>query len=198
MTKKLTPNKSPDYLAASLWWQPVFEMQKQWNRSLQNIFPGMVPPVLWNAEQDSVETIQNFIQQYFVRAFNQRQMLTPWLIGNATEPYVDIIENSKNFRIVADVPGVETENMDVSILANALVIKGVREKNRETQNDNYLRQECCHGEFSRTIALPRDADLANARVTLDKSVLTIDVPKSSQSLPEIKNMKVAINHRKAV
>lgn len=196
MTDKITIHKGQKQFPNSLWWTPFFDWQKQMNDTLQGISPTFVPPVFWSAENSAFSEFQKNINQVFGQLFNNRQMFTPLLTGGQTEPYVDILENGKSFFVKADLPGVNAEDLDVSVSGNALIISGENCSESYVEDAHYIRRECCSGSFSRTIALPKDADLDNAEATFSKNVLTVEIPKKAGASVKSRKLPVAANEQK--
>ena len=170
MTQQLSLHKNTAHPLDALWWKPLFSMQKQMNRTIEEMFSNsplssVIPPSFFNTEEDVFAVTQSNIHRLFSEMFNNRQMLTPWLAGQNTEPYIDIIENGKSFKISAELPGLNAKDVDVSISDCALTITGEKKKSSAEEGDTYIRKECCCGAFSRTIALPEEADMDKATAT---------------------------------
>ncbi|MGZ9096827.1 MAG: Hsp20/alpha crystallin family protein [Micavibrio sp.] len=196
MTQKIAIHKGKEQCPSALWWRPFFDWQKQMNDTLQGISPSFVPPAFWTAETNVFSRVQKNVNEMFGQLFNNRQMFTPWLTGGQAEPYVDILENGESFFVKADLPGVESDDLDVSVSGNALIIKGENCKENFVENAHYIRRECCSGSFSRTIALPEDADLDNAEATFSKNVLTVEIPKKADASEKPQKMPIAANEQK--
>lgn len=195
MTQQLSLHKNKVHPNDALWWKPFFSMQKEINKTLQELFsnsqtPSIIPSSFWDVEGDVFSSAQSNIHRLFSEMFNSRQMLTPWLIGNNTEPYVDIIENGKSFKIKAELPGLNAKDVDVSLSDSALTISGEKQEDKLEEGDNYIRRECHCGSFSRTIALPEEADLDNASASFDQNVLTIEVPKKAEAKSKTRKLNI--------
>ena len=74
---------------------------------------------------------------------------------------VELIEKEKEYVILAELPGVEKENLDIDIDKNYLTIKAKKEEKMCTEKDAYKKTEFKYGEFSRTVYLPLDVDIEN-------------------------------------
>lgn len=96
-------------------------------------------------------------------------------------PAVDIKENENSFVIHADLPGVKSEDIDVTAENGVLTIKGSRESNKEEEKDNYRRIERFSGSFMRRFTLPEKADLDNINAVTKDGVLELTIPKSAES-----------------
>jgi len=191
MTQQLSVQKVPQHPMDTLWWKPIFSLQREMNRTMRQTFanfmqPSFMPACLWDAEDDLFCAFQRNTHRMFSEFFNNRQMSTPWLIGTMTEPYIDIIENGNKFKIKADVPGMRAKDLEVSIADSAVTIRGERVDEQNEDGDTYIRRECHCGAFSRTIALPEEADVDKASVSFEQNVLTVEVPKGAAKSPELK------------
>ncbi len=105
-------------------------------------------------------------------------------------PAVDIIENDKDFKVKAEIPGMNPENLEVSVTEGFLTLKGEKEEEKEEKGENYLRHETSYGSFSRTIALPETADTEGAEATFKNGVLSIAVPKKTEALQKPKKLQI--------
>lgn len=94
---------------------------------------------------------------------------------------VDIYQTSDDIVIQSAIAGVTSENLDISIENDMVVIKGKREKPAEKEKRSYFFQECYWGYFSREIVLPEEVDNSRAQASLKNGVLTIRMPKIERS-----------------
>lgn len=77
----------------------------------------------------------------------------------------------------ADVPGFKMEDLEVSVVADQLTIKGRREFPTE-EGTTFHRRERRAGEFTRTLTLPAEVDADKIEATLKNGVLTVVMPKA--------------------
>lgn len=96
-------------------------------------------------------------------------------------PAVDIKETEEQFVIHADLPGVKSEDIDVTTENGILTIKGSRESKKEEEKENYKRVERFSGSFMRRFTLPEKADLENIKAVTKDGVLELTIPKREQS-----------------
>ena len=69
-------------------------------------------------------------------------------------PSLEMYEKDENFIVKAELPGVNKDDIDISITGDTLTIKGERKASEEVTQDQYHRCEVCYGSFSRSIMLP--------------------------------------------
>ena len=90
---------------------------------------------------------------------------------------VDVYQTDAELVIQSTIAGVKTENLDISIEADTVLIRGNRPEPPEQGEKNYFYQECYWGPFSRQIILPEETDPSRAEAVMKEGVLTIRIPK---------------------
>ena len=99
-------------------------------------------------------------------------------------PAVDMYEDKDNVIVETQLAGIDPEQVDISIEADVLVIKGESEKKSEVEDKNYYRQEIRRGSFFRSIPLPTRVLGEKAIATTTNGVLKITVPKAKEGKPK--------------
>lgn len=94
---------------------------------------------------------------------------------------VDVYETPTSFVIKSAIAGVSSENLDISISADAVTIRGSRQEEERIKNDQYLHQECYWGKFARSVILPQEIDPDKAQASLKNGILKITLPKLNKS-----------------
>ncbi len=92
-------------------------------------------------------------------------------------PAIDIAENNVNIEVRAEIPGMNKDDLKVTVDGGILSISGERKKESETKDKKYHRIERYYGKFSRTINLPYDTDPSKVKATYKDGILTITLPK---------------------
>jgi HSP20 family protein len=98
-------------------------------------------------------------------------------------PRVDIKEEAERFLILADLPGVDPNAIEVQMDKGILSIKGERQTESVTEGDRYSRIERAHGVFYRRFALPDSANPEGITATGKHGVLEISIPKRPETTP---------------
>ena len=104
---------------------------------------------------------------------------------------VDLSETEDALELSVDLPGMEEEDIDVTLRDGDLTIRGERKDESEETRKNYYRSERAYGAFSRTIALPCEVDEDAIDAKFKKGVLTVHLPKSPKAKEQ--ERKIAIN-----
>jgi HSP20 family protein len=97
-------------------------------------------------------------------------------------PATDIYETADELVLVADLPGVKADGLDVTLEDNILVIRAKPREEPKPGGDVLLR-EFAAGEYYRAFQLPADFDTTKVQATLKQGVLTLRLPKSERLKP---------------
>ena len=105
-------------------------------------------------------------------------------------PRVDIKELNDRFVILADIPGIDPNGIEVNMDKGILSIKGVRIADAAVDGEKFTRAERIRGSFHRRFALPDTANAEGITATGKFGVLEISIPKNPQSAPR----RISVNH----
>ncbi len=104
---------------------------------------------------------------------------------------LDVVDEGDKILVHASLPGVEPEDIDVTVENDVLTIKGHSKVEQEHQGANFLRRERRSGYFRRSLRLPDTLDAENARPNYDNGILTVTLPKieakKAKKLPVTQN-----------
>ena len=99
-------------------------------------------------------------------------------------PAVDIKEAKNAYEVVADVPGVEPKDIDVSLEDGVLTVKGERKSESSDEGEGFTTTERTYGSFTRRFTLPDTADADNISAKMEHGVLKLHIPKKEKVLPK--------------
>lgn len=105
-------------------------------------------------------------------------------------PAVDIKEDDKSFMLFADLPGVNPDNIEVTMDKGVLTIKGERQSENKAEEENYKRVERQYGVFYRRFTLPDSADADAIEAKSENGVLTITIPKQEVA----QSRRISVTH----
>lgn len=106
-------------------------------------------------------------------------------------PAVDIKEEADKFVLQADLPGVNPEDIDVSMDDGVLTIQGEKKTEAKTEKDGYKRVERTYGTFHRRFSLPDTANSEAITARSNHGVLEIVIPKREAVQPKKINVAVS-------
>jgi HSP20 family protein len=96
-------------------------------------------------------------------------------------PSIDVINRDKEIQIKAEVPGIDKEDLSVTVTNRTLTIKGESRHEEESGEGELHRREIRTGSFSRTLTLPEDVDGSKAKASYKDGLLELRLPKLSRS-----------------
>jgi HSP20 family protein len=102
---------------------------------------------------------------------------------------IDMYETKDDVLVKATLPGVKSEDVDLSITGDTLTIRGEMKEEKESNAGNYIRRERRYGEFARSIELPSGLQTDKTDASFENGVLTIQIPKSEQIKPKSVKIK---------
>jgi HSP20 family protein len=103
-------------------------------------------------------------------------------------PFINAWVNDDGVVLTAEIPGVELDDLDISITEKSLTLSGKRNALNFPEDAKIRRRERNHGEFSRTLVLPFHVKIDGIDAQLENGVLRLELPR----LPEEKPRKIEV------
>ena len=105
------------------------------------------------------------------------------VVTSQWRPAVDIKEEDTRFVLVADIPGVEPKDVEITMEDGVLSVKGERETEKKETGEGYSRSERVRGKFYRRFSLPDTADPDGIEAHGEHGVVTVLIPKKPVAQP---------------
>ena len=102
--------------------------------------------------------------------------------GRVYRPNVDILENDQELTLVADVPGVDSESIDIDFEDGLLTIQG-KVAPRYGENNHFLLREYGLGDFYRTFRVSEQINIGEITADCADGVLRVHLPKVEAAKP---------------
>ena len=135
-------------------------------RSVRSPFAGLINEL--RREMDPTQRLQNAVFQG----------------ARGVYPPVNLYETEDGYVLTAEIPGVTTQTLDVSIEHSTVTLSGERKITVEAGNGTAIhRRERQSGTFRRGFELPSEIDIDAAKATHKNGVLTLNLPKSPVAKP---------------
>ena len=96
-------------------------------------------------------------------------------------PLVNITEENENFYVRAEMSGIKTDDIDISVTGKSLLIEGERKAAPEEESARYHRRERETGTFRRMISFATEVDPEKVEASMNNGILTITLPKSEKT-----------------
>ena len=98
-------------------------------------------------------------------------------------PAIDVVENGNDTLLIAELPGVNKEDVKIALENDVLTISGSRKSNALPEKAQWVRNEIRTGDFSRSVRLPKGIDAGKISAEITNGVLKIVLPKAEQMKP---------------
>ncbi|MBM4429797.1 MAG: Hsp20/alpha crystallin family protein [Chloroflexi bacterium] len=146
----------------------------------------MASLIKWEPLGDMVslrDAMDRLFEESFVR-------MRGWPSPFGVEPLaIDMYETADSVVVKTAIPGVKSEDLEISITGNLLTIKGETKVEEKVEKTNYIRQERRYGSFQRSVQIPGSVVSDKAEAAFENGVLTLTVPKSEEAKPKTIKVK---------
>jgi HSP20 family protein len=133
---------------------------------------------------EPLKEIDRFFDDRFLQPFSTFSKL-------GLDLAVDVYEEKGNVVAKMSLPGIKSEELDISLEDDMLTISGRREEEKETDKKDYYSKEIRRGSFSRTVSLPKSVDAGKAEAKYNDGELVVTMPVIAGT--KEKAIKVTIN-----
>lgn len=128
----------------------------------------------WPAFQPIQQAMNSVLGRGFDRVFDNYEGLGIWT------PPVEVYETADTVVLVAELPGFQKDEVDISIEHNQLTLSGER---KAPEGREYHRSERWYGRFERSLVLPNSIDPDGIKAQLQNGILTVTLPKRAEAKP---------------
>ena len=105
-------------------------------------------------------------------------------------PAVDISEDDGNYKVTAELPGMNEKEIEVVVSGDMLTLKGEKRQEKEQKEKNFYLSERSYGSFQRSFYVPEGVDRDKIAADFSKGVLTITMPKTAKAVEQQKTIEV--------
>ena len=108
-------------------------------------------------------------------------------------PRIDVSESEKEYKVTAELPGMDEKDITLSLEREALVITGEKKAETEEKGKNFHRVERSFGSFTRVIPLPAEVEADKVEADFKKGVLTVTLPKPQSAVATSRKIAIKAN-----
>jgi HSP20 family protein len=123
------------------------------------------------------EELDRVFESTFGSGFRSLGTLSRWT------PAVDVYQDKDQFTVVAEVPGMKKEEIDISLHGDTLTISGER-KSPEKEGDQGFRTERFFGKYQRSLTLPSAVNTEKVKASYKDGILEVVLPKADEAKPK--------------
>jgi HSP20 family protein len=141
-------------------------------------------------EMDSLhKEMDRLFEDFWKGSATHSFMTRPWHHGELT-PRIDETEDEKAFHVRVELPGMDEEDVDITLSAGVLTIRGEKKRDTEEEGKDFYRRERSFGAFRRSLPIPVDVDEGRIEANFKKGVLFIELPKTEEARKKVKHIPV--------
>ncbi|MCB8927985.1 MAG: Hsp20/alpha crystallin family protein [Ardenticatenaceae bacterium] len=137
--------------------------------------------IRWNPFGEMAR-MRNEIDRLFEDAFNAP--VGKWERNSVWGFPLDVTENEDTFTVKAAVPGMNPDDLEITITDNVLTIKGETQDEEVRDDEKVHLRERRFGSFMRSISLPTPVESDNVEANMENGVLTLQIPKAEAVKPK--------------
>lgn len=143
-----------------------------------------------------IDRFHREVDRMFERFFNEPIFggwdADEWAGGWA--PSLDVSEGEDSVTVRVEIPGVDPDDIDVSLSGDVLVISGQKKEESEERREGYYHTERRFGSFRRGVPLPASVDPERISAEYDKGVLTVKMNKTEEAVA--RRIPVSVGRKK--
>ena len=129
------------------------------------------------------EMAQRMFNRLFDQSFNGWPFSEDATLTSSWAPACDIFEDKDGIKIIAEIPGVNPEDVKLSLENNTLTIRGEKKQVAEEKTERVHRYERTYGIFERSFALPSTVEADRVEAEYANGLLTVTLPKVERAKP---------------
>ena len=131
-----------------------------------------------------IEDLQTDLNRFFDSSLMNLSRDLSESNNNHWLPSTDIHDLQDRLVIKTDLPGLEKNDIDVSIQGNTLFIRGEKKHEDKVQDSGFIRSERYFGHFERALPLSNDIETSKIDAQYKNGVLTVTIPKKEEAKPK--------------
>lgn len=156
--------------------------------------PASAPVPVQREQRYPLSDLRSEMERVFDRVFERfpsfslGRDLTDWepfgrldRTFGTSAPRVDISETDKAYQVVAELPGLDQNDIEVELKDDVLTVSGDKKEEKEREEKNYHVSERRFGSFRRSFRIPGEVDQNKISAEFKNGVLTVALPKTAKA-----------------
>ncbi len=137
-------------------------------------------------QHDMNRVFDNFFRTFETGMMNQFSEMSE----GRFQPKVEVKESANDLRVSIELPGIDDNDLEVSVTDDALTISGEKREEKEESTCGYYHMERSYGSFRRRIPIQCSIDKDKAAATFKKGVLNVILPKTADAKQNVKKITI--------
>ncbi len=140
--------------------------------------------IRWADPSEMMEPASDFdrLRQEVSRLFDTFSAPAP-AFASRVYPSINITEDDSNYYLRAELPGVKSEDLELTVVENRVSIRGERKIDSGKESADYDRREREEGVFRRTVSLPMEVVSNKVNAEMKEGILKVTLPKQEEAKP---------------
>jgi HSP20 family protein len=139
----------------------------------------------WPSDLFGIQREMNRMFDGFFRGTNDE-----YYVISSWTPAVDIAEHDDEYLVKVELPGINKDEVKLTLENNILTIRGEKKQEKETKKESYHRVERSYGSFQRSFTLPAAVKADRIDASYKDGILTVSLPKAEEAKPKQIEVKV--------
>lgn len=131
-----------------------------------------------------LRSLQDEVNRLFESVFPSRMSEGDEPSSGVWSPRMDLMEADDHYRMRVDLPGIEKNDVSITVEDSRLTIRGERKDESRNEQENVVRMERTFGTFYRSLRLPKSVNENKIKATFTDGVLSVEIPKTEKSKPK--------------
>ncbi|WP_455388302.1 Hsp20/alpha crystallin family protein [Petrachloros mirabilis] len=131
-------------------------------------------------------------EDWWRRPFSTPMLSDRWPLPmiSLKTPSLDVFEEKDEIVVKADLPGMNKDEIEVTVTENVVTIKGEKKKEEEVKEKDYYRRERSYGSFVRSVELPSEVKSDQIKANFKDGVLEVRMPKTEEAKKKSVSVKI--------
>jgi len=160
--------------------------------------PFMGYPGLDTMREEIEHMMQRYLGKDWTAGMRSLPMFKDWPRMSSEMPFAammnapraDMSESDGEYEVTVELPGLDEKDIELTITDRALVLKGEKKAEKETNEKDYHFTERSFGSVRRQFALPSDVDRDAMKANFAKGVLKVTLPKTKEAKSQTRRIEV--------
>jgi HSP20 family protein len=140
----------------------------------------------WSPRTRSLVDFTNTIDSIFNKFFEGEEESSFYRF----DPAMDVEETGKEFKLTAELPGMDKKDVNISIKDDVLTISGEKKEEKKKEESDYYRSERVFGKFQRSFRLPEIVEEDKIEAEFKNGILNVTIPKSKETVTKEKQIEI--------